>query len=343
MVNILVNGIGAIGKRVAHAVRLQDDMQLVGISDAAPTFVLRTNLEENAPLYKTDCYVSDEKFIKNFETQGFYCKGLLKDALESGKVDVVVDCTPAGIEEFNKALYNKYNVKVIYQGGAKESVAEMSFNSDYNYEKAAGRKSLRVVSCNTTSLIRTINAIDKDIGIDEVTASLVRRGVDPWDSSKGPINSIVPVLSVPSHHGPDVKSVMHELNINTMAVKVPSTLAHVHMVHAKVKRNTNTQEIRDIFSKNPRIILLKGSHGFVSTSEVMERFKDLLKSRGDMPEVVIWDETISANGRDIYWMHMVHSESIVVPENIDAIRAITGIEKDFRKSIERTNKSLGIQ
>jgi len=39
----------------------------------------------------------------------------------------------------------------------------------------------------------------------------------------------------------------------------------------------------------------------------------------------------------------VHSEAIVIPETIDAIRAITGIESDKFKSIEKTNKSLGIE
>jgi glyceraldehyde-3-phosphate dehydrogenase (NAD(P)) len=41
-------------------------------------------------------------------------------------------------------------------------------------------------------------------------------------------------------------------------------------------------------------------------------------------------------------MHVVHQEADVIPENIDAIRAITGIEKDNWKSIRMTNESLGI-
>jgi glyceraldehyde-3-phosphate dehydrogenase (NAD(P)) len=39
---------------------------------------------------------------------------------------------------------------------------------------------------------------------------------------------------------------------------------------------------------------------------------------------------------------VVHQESIVVPENIDAIRAISGLEVDPLKSIEKTDLSLGL-
>jgi glyceraldehyde-3-phosphate dehydrogenase (NAD(P)) len=38
----------------------------------------------------------------------------------------------------------------------------------------------------------------------------------------------------------------------------------------------------------------------------------------------------------------VHNEAITVPETIDAIRAMTGIETDAMKSIEKTNRSMGI-
>jgi len=39
---------------------------------------------------------------------------------------------------------------------------------------------------------------------------------------------------------------------------------------------------------------------------------------------------------------VVDNQAIVIPETIDAIRALTGIEKDASKSISKTNESLGI-
>lgn len=42
-------------------------------------------------------------------------------------------------------------------------------------------------------------------------------------------------------------------------------------------------------------------------------------------------------------MQAVHQESIVIPENIDCIRAMLQMEEDNFKSIEKTNKAMGIQ
>ncbi len=342
VVKVIVNGIGVIGKRVAHAVKLQDDMKLIGISDVSPSPALRTFLEPQGPLYKTDLYCSVPELTKNFTDAGMYVHGNLPDLLKSRSVDVVVDATPAGIGAKNKQMYEKYGVKVVFQGGEEADVADMTFNSLVNYKEAFGKNSVRVPSCNTTSLIRTLWTVDKNVGVDSVFVSLIRRATDPCDPSKGPINAIVPD-SVPSHHGPDVKTVLKNMDIITMAAKIPTTLAHVHMVYVKLKRKSSSDEIRKLFSETPRIILLKKSHGYTSTAEIIERFRDLGRLRYDMPEVVVWEEMISVKDDRLFWAHAVHSESIVVPESIDAIRAMTGLEKDGWKSIEKTDKSLGIR
>ncbi|MBI4440437.1 glyceraldehyde-3-phosphate dehydrogenase, partial [Candidatus Woesearchaeota archaeon] len=46
--------------------------------------------------------------------------------------------------------------------------------------------------------------------------------------------------------------------------------------------------------------------------------------------------------KNLFYLQAVHQESIVIPENIDAIRAAMGFE-DGRKSIEMTNKSLNVK
>jgi hypothetical protein len=45
--------------------------------------------------------------------------------------------------------------------------------------------------------------------------------------------------------------------------------------------------------------------------------------------------------REVYRTYQVHNEAIVIPENIGAIRALTGFE-NAEASIEATNRSLGI-
>ncbi len=339
-IKVVVNGVGAIGKRVAHAVTLQKDMKLVGVSDVAATGVLRSMME--GPLKGIKLFASIPNAADTLETAGFDVEDSLENALAAGEADVVVDATPKHIDEKNKVLYQKYNVKHIYQGGAKESLAEVSFNANQNYSESLNKNSARVVSCNTTSLARTIGSVKEKYGVNRAIVSLVRRAVDPWNSKGGPINSIVPALPLPSHHGPDLKTIIHDLNVQTMAVKVPTTLAHIHMIALDLNKKATIEGVKTIFRNTPRVIILSAKDGYTDTAMIIERFRDLLRPRYDMYETVIWDDSISLVDNTLYWIHAVHSEAIVVPENIDAIRAITGIEKDNLKSIKKTNKTLGI-
>ena len=79
-----------------------------------------------------------------------------------------------------------------------------------------------------------------------------------------------------------------------------------------------------------------------STAEIMELAKDLGYARGDMPEICIWKEGIGVHENKLLYMQAIHQESDVVCENIDAIRAAMGF-KDGKKSIEMTNRALGIK
>ncbi|MCX8179622.1 MAG: type II glyceraldehyde-3-phosphate dehydrogenase [Candidatus Aenigmarchaeota archaeon] len=342
VVRVCVNGIGTIGKRIAHAIRLQDDMKLVAISTTSASYVLRTVLEPNGPLYGVDLWCSVPEKLKAMRDAGMFVNGTLEELLASGKVDIVVDCTPEGVGAQNKPLYQKYGVKAIFQGGEKANVGEMTFNSFVNYEEAINKNYVRVPSCNTTSLIRTLNVLDKVAGIEKVFATIIRRASDPADTEKTILNTIEPTATVPSHHGPDVQTVLKHVNIKTMAFKVPTTLAHVHAVHAQIKNSVKVEELQEAFLKNTRIIFVSLEQGYKNTANVIERFRDLCRPRNDMYEVAIWKENLVVEGKDVYWSHMVHQEAIIVPENVDCIRAMCGIEKDAWKSIRKTNQSLGI-
>ena len=44
----------------------------------------------------------------------------------------------------------------------------------------------------------------------------------------------------------------------------------------------------------------------------------------------------------LYYAYMVDNQAIVIPETIDAIRALTEAERDGSASIARTNAALGV-
>ena len=51
MIKVGINGYGTIGKRVAEAVTLQDDMEIVGIVKTKPTYELRGALDAGFPVF----------------------------------------------------------------------------------------------------------------------------------------------------------------------------------------------------------------------------------------------------------------------------------------------------
>ena len=330
---IAVNGYGTIGKRVADAVRAQEDMEIIGISKTKPNY-------EAAVAHQLgyDIYAPAEN-IEAFGKTGIPSAGTIQEMIE--KADLVVDCTPGGVGEKNKPLYEKAGVKAIWQGGESHQLAGFSFNAVSNYDKALGRDFVRVVSCNTTGLCRVISPIDSELGVKKVRVTVARRAVDPNDIKKGPVNAIVlnPV-KLPSHHGPDVKSVLPNINITSAALIVPTTLMHLHTVNMEINTDCTAEDIKKIFSSQSRIHFI--GQGITSTAEIIEVARDIKRPRNDMWENCIWPESITVDEQELYFFQAIHQESIVVPENVDAIRAMMELESEGAKSIEKTNKAIGL-
>jgi len=330
---IAINGYGTIGKRVADAVRAQDDMEVVGISKTKPNYEAAVGHELGYDIY---CPAEN---VGAFEKAGMPAAGTIEEMIE--KADLVVDCTPGGIGEGNKPLYQKAGVKAIWQGGESHPLTGFSFNAASNYDKALGRDLVRVVSCNTTGLCRVISPIDRELGVKKVRVTIARRAADPNDIKKGPINAIVlDPVKLPSHHGPDVMSVLPQINITSTALKIPTTLMHMHVVNMEVNTDCTAETIKKIFSSQSRIRFV--GQGITSTAEIMEVARDIKRPRNDMWENCIWPESITVNEKELYFFQAIHQESIVVPENVDAIRAMMELESDGAKSIEKTNKAIGL-
>lgn len=332
--SIAINGYGTIGKRVADAVALQDDMRVAGVAKTKPDFEAKLAIRKGYPLY-----AANKDSLAKFEKAGVKGAGTLEDLVKDA--DLVVDCTPE--ESGYKPLYEKAGVKAIWQGGEEHSLTNLSFNAAANYAECLGATFVRVPSCNTTGLIRTLYPLDAHFGVEKVLAILVRRATDPGDSKKGPLNAIEPELEMPSHHGPDVKSVLPKLNIHTIAVKVPTTIMHLHTVAVDLKKPVDVGQVLDAWKRVPRIAFVAGGDGVKSTAQIMEIARDLSRNRSDLYEVAVWRDGVHVvDGKRLYYFQAVHQESDVVPENVDAIRALLKLEKDGRRSMEKTDRSLGI-
>jgi glyceraldehyde-3-phosphate dehydrogenase (NAD(P)) len=335
VVKVAVNGFGTIGKRVAGAIARQDDMRLLGIADISPNYRIKLAAKAGYDVYAATLEAAEE-----MRRGGLELAGTLEDLLK--EVDVVIDCAPAGIGAKNKNLYERVGTKAVFEGGEKASIAQSSFVASCNYEEALGKDYVRVVSCNTTALCRTLNALRKRYGLKKVRSIIVRRGADPPENKAGPINAIVPDRHLPSHHAEDVKTVLSDLNITTMACKTSTTLSHLHFVIADPAKPLTREEALEAFKEEPRITIVSMADGLDATSSVIELMRDLGRLRADMYEVAVFEELVSVLEGEVYFVMQVGQEAIVVPENVDCIRAVTELEENGAKSIEKTDRSLGV-
>jgi len=336
MKNIAVIGYGVIGKRVADAINLQDDMNLIGVCDVISDWRI-----QNAVRKEYNIYAATSEAADKMKSEGISVKGDMIELLK--KSDLVVDCTPKNIAAINVEIYKKKGIKFIVQGGEKHETTGHSFSAENNYASAINLDATRVVSCNTTSILRTLSALKRADLLDYARGTLLRRATDPWESHLGGImNTMVPEKDIPSHQGPDAKSVDPDLDVITSAVKVPETLSHMHYWNVKLKKQTTKEDVLKAFKTSSRIKLIRYDQGLVSNNTIKEMFMDMGRPWGDMYEVALWEDMLKVVGDELFYAYVVDNQAIVIPETIDAIRALTGIETDGAKSILKTNQSLSI-
>ena len=337
VIKVAINGYGTIGKRVADAITLQDDMEVVAVKKTKPDYNAKTAEVKRFNIYTL------KKNIEMFKKAGYDVRGALEDMLDCG-ADIIIDCTPAGIGALNKPDYEERGLPAIFQGGESADIAEVSFCACCNYDKAWGKRYVRVVSCNTIGICRTVGELDRRFGVEKVEAQMIRRGADMKDATKGPLGQIIPAIKdgpyVHGHHAADVKTIIPHLNIYTMAMAVPSFLMHVHCIQATLKKKVNRDDIIGAFAGNPRILLLNKKDGFTSTGNIVEWARDF-RTRYDIYEIVVWQDSIVVDGDTVRYYQAVHQEADVVPDNIDAVRAMFRL-MSAEESMKKTNESLDI-
>lgn len=335
MLKVGINGYGTIGKRVADAVAAQPDMTVCGVAKASPDFGADGAVQRGYPLYSA---IADR--VETFRAAGYEVAGTSDDLIAES--DVVVDAAPGGIGAENVPRYEAAGVPAIVQGKESDDLVDTSFNARANFEDAEGADAVRVVSCNTTGLSRLVAPLEEHYGVEKVRATLVRRGGDPDQTGRGPINDILPdPIAVPSHHGPDVNTIFPELSIDTMGLKVPATLMHMHSLNIELESDPTTEEIHELLAGESRVFVVDRGMAIDGTGKLREFARDRNRPRGDLWENCVWGESISVEDSELYMFQAIHQESDVIPENVDAIRAMTGLAGK-EESMAMTDEHLGV-
>jgi len=332
-----VVGYGTIGMRLADGAAKQEDMELVGIVDIAPTTALRA-LHESGMAY--DLYLVDPAREPEFAAIGIPVKGTFDDLLE--QIDVALDATPGGIGAQNKALYEKHGIKAIFQGGEKNEIADVFFHGYANYEKGLGQNFLKLTSCNTTGLIRAVDAMDRLVGVEKVAITIIRRVADPADTHRGLVD-LLKVDPIPNHQAVDLMTVMPHVEATGFLVHTPVTHGHVISIVATPKKSISPETLIEAFREHPRIRIFRIADGFNSNTAIFKYARDLGNKRADMYEVGFWEECIGMSGKDVLFAINIPQEAVTIPETLDGVRAVMEMQTDRLEAVGLTNKYLGMK
>lgn len=336
MIKVGVVGYGVIGQRLADGVALQQDMELLGVADVAPTLAVRALKEKGMP-YELYLAVPDNK--SQFDELAIPVSGTLEELVQ--KCDIILDATSAGVGAKNKELYQKHGKKAVFQGGEKNNVADVFFHGYANYDKGLGRQFLKLTSCNTTGLIRAVDCLDREVGIEKVAITIIRRVADPGDYHRGLTNALQ-VDKAPSHQAVDLMTIMPQIDATGILVHTPVTHGHIITVLATPKQDISTEAAIKLFNAHPRIRVVRLADGFQGNASLFRYARDLGNPRGDMYEIAIFEETIVKSGRDIMFAINIPQEAVVIPESMDAVRAAMELQTDRLEAVGKTNEYLGM-
>jgi glyceraldehyde-3-phosphate dehydrogenase (NAD(P)) len=332
-VKVAVNGYGTIGKRIASAILKNSDFHLVGVAKYTPDYKTIIAAKQGIRIFVP----RDE--AEAFKSLGIEPEGYVDYLFE--EAELIYDASPGGQGAKNKELYIKYRKPAVFQGGEDPSVAEISYSTLCNYSSTLGKRYIRVVSCNTTGLLRILCSLGV-ANIRRVFATIIRRASDPGEDMKGPVNSIrVDSTRIPSHHGLDVKTVIGNVDVETVAVAVPTTLMHMHVIEVMLK-NTPCVSIEELRKQGRGRIVTVSSTLADSTGKLLEIARDIGRPRNDVYENIVFTNMFSCREDRLVLIQAVHQEAIVIPENIDVAYGIMNIETDVYKVVDKVNSLLGI-
>jgi len=326
-VKVAVNGYGTIGKRIADAILKTGDFKLIGVSKYSFDYSAILAVKKGIKIF-----VPREK-IEEFRSNGVEPEGTIDYLIE--EAELIYDASPGKQGVKNKELYLKHGKFAVFQGGEPPEVAEVSYSTLCNYTSAIGRKYVRVVSCNTTGILRILCSLN--IKPTSVFVTIVRRASDPREDTRGPVNSILlDSYTIPSHHARDVKTVIGEIPVTTASVVVPTTLMHVQVFQLNIDQSIQLDDLVEQLGKSNRVVFVDPYYTDIDTTgKILELARDAGRTRNDVYENIVFTSTLYKQGGSISFIQAIHQESIVIPENIDVAYAMLNLETDVFRVLEK--------
>jgi len=206
-----------------------------------------------------------------------------------------------------------------------------------------GAEFLKLTSCNTTGLMRAVDALDRAAGVSKVAITIIRRVADPGDYHRGLTNALQ-IDKAPSHQAVDLMTIMPHVEATGILVHTPVTHGHIITVLASGRdgKKITREQALACFKAHPRIRVVSIAEGFMGNASFFKYARDLGNARGDMYEIGLWTDSIVESGDDIMFAINIPQESVTIPETIDAVRAAMKMQLTREEGTAETNKYLGI-
>jgi glyceraldehyde-3-phosphate dehydrogenase (NAD(P)) len=102
------------------------------------------------------------------------------------------------------------------------------------------------------------------------------------------------------------------------------------------------EEIIVLLNSADRIRVRSGKAGFANTGQLQEYDRDIGRTRGDRPEVFVWEESIAIVDQDLFLAMDVSPDATPIPDIVDAIRFMAGSAETREESRRMTNEQLGL-
>ena len=205
--------------------------------------------------------VTDKAAREDFARLGHLVSFTTEEALE--RATVVVDCTPAGID--NKA---KYYERCSGPKGFLAQGSEFGFGKPYargiNDEvQSVDDRFVQVVSCNTHNisvLLKTIASRDGKMSLNGGRFVCMRRANDVSDTKSfiaAPEAGKHDDPEFGTHHARDAYHVFQtlgeKLNLFSSAIKLPTQYMHTLWFDLDLAHDTTLEEVKVLLRSNPRV------------------------------------------------------------------------------------------
>jgi glyceraldehyde-3-phosphate dehydrogenase (NAD(P)) len=311
LVKVFINGYGNIGRRLASALALDKEIQLVGVAKYSIDDKVKEALEN-----RYDVYVPKEA-IANFKERGYNVTGSIEEAIE--RCDLVVDAAKEGVGYDNKKnLYEPMNKPAIFQGGeernGERAVADIIHNSRVNYDKAAGKTYVIQGSCNVSGMGRVMQPLIQKFGdrIGRFDIELVRRWADLEDTK-------AVKDSIEWDRNPHA-------NLYVDAFKVPSRMMHLHQMFVRFSDGgvPTKDEILECFLDEFGVAIISSANG---TGDVRKKALELGFPHGDTNMVHIHQDILRVQDDTVKIAYSDDQTGMVIPENHLLIQSMV-----FRRS-----------